>query len=43
MSIEALKVNAITEEPDKVTLTDANASKERPKLDGFDMDEDTIT
>ena len=31
-------VAAITEEDDKVTLRDANASKERPRLDGYDLD-----
>jgi hypothetical protein len=29
---------AITEDENEVSLRDANSSKERPKLDGFDMD-----
>lgn len=33
---------AITEDENEVSLRDANSSKERPKLEGFDMDEDTI-
>lgn len=33
-------VMAITEDENEVGLRDANSSRERPKLDGFDMDED---
>ena len=33
------QVRAITETNDEITMRDATASKERPKLDGFDMDE----
>lgn len=33
-------VLAITENENEVGLRDANSSRERPKLDGFDMDED---
>lgn len=31
---------AITEDENEVGLRDANSSRERPRLDGFDMDED---
>lgn len=31
---------AITENENEVGLRDANSSRERPRLDGFDMDED---
>jgi hypothetical protein len=30
----------ITEDENQVSLRDANSSRERPRLDGFDMDED---
>lgn len=33
-------VSAITEDENEVSLRDANSSRERPRLDGFDMDED---
>ena len=33
-------VLAITEDENEVSLRDANSSRERPKLEGFDMDED---
>ena len=35
-----MRVMAITEDENSVGLRDANSSRERPKLDGFDMDED---
>ena len=35
-----LSVYAITEDESQVSLRDANSSRERPKLEGFDMDED---
>jgi hypothetical protein len=31
--------NAITEDENVVGLRDANSSRERPRLDGYDMDE----
>jgi heat shock protein 90kDa beta len=34
-------VRAITENKDDVTMRDAGASKDRPRLDGYDMDADT--
>jgi len=34
---------AITEDENEISLRDASSTKERPKLDGFDMDEDTVT
>ena len=34
-------VKAITEDPDEITMRDANGSKERPKLDGYDIDAET--
>ena len=34
---------AITETDNEISLRDANSSRERPKLEGFDMDEDTVT
>lgn len=33
---------AITEDENEISLRDANSSKERPKLDGYDMDEDIV-
>jgi hypothetical protein len=38
---ETLRVMAITEDENQVSLRDANSSRERPRLEGFDMDEDT--
>jgi hypothetical protein len=32
---------AITEDENEISLRDANSSRERPRLDGFDMDQDT--
>jgi hypothetical protein len=32
-------VNAITEEPESITMRDGNASKQRPKNEAYDMDE----
>lgn len=37
---DALRVRAITEDENEVSLRDANSSRERPRLEGFDMDED---
>ena len=34
-------VNAITEDEDTITMRDANSSKDRPRIDGYDMDEAT--
>lgn len=34
---------AITEDENEISLRDANSSRERPKLDGFDMDEDVVS
>lgn len=34
-------VGAITEDPNEVTMRDVGASKERPPLDGYDVDADT--
>lgn len=42
MFIETLRVFAITEDENEVSLRDANSSRERPRLDGFDMDEDVV-
>lgn len=36
----AIAVFCITEDENQVSLRDANSSRERPRLDGFDMDED---
>jgi hypothetical protein len=33
-------VNAITEEPDKITMRDAGATKDRPSIEGYDMNDD---
>ena len=33
------RVQAITEEPDKITMRDAGATKDRPRIDGYDMEE----
>lgn len=34
---------AITEDENEISLRDANSSRERPRLDGFDMDQDTYS
>ena len=34
-------VTAITEDDNKISVRDAGSTKERPRLDGFDMDEAT--
>jgi len=31
---------AITEEPDKISMRDAGATKDRPKIEGYDMEEE---
>jgi len=36
-----ITVNAITENKDDVTMRDAGASKDRPRIDGYDMDAET--
>jgi hypothetical protein len=41
--IETIRVLAITEDENEISLRDANSSRERPKLDGFDMDQDTVS
>lgn len=33
---------AITEDESEISLRDANSKRERPKLEGFDMDDDTV-
>lgn len=33
-------VKAITEEPDKITMRDAGATKDRPRIEGYDMGDD---
>lgn len=33
---------AITEDDNEISLRDANSSRERPKLEGFDMDSDVV-
>lgn len=35
-------MQAITEDENEISLRDANSSRERPKLEGFDMDEDVV-
>jgi heat shock protein beta len=40
LSALALAVFGITEDENQVSLRDANSSRERPRLDGFDMDDD---
>lgn len=35
-----MKVQAITEDENEINLRDANSSRERPRLEGFDLDED---
>ncbi len=37
-----MRVQAITEDENEISLRDANSSRERPTLDGFDMDQDTV-
>jgi hypothetical protein len=38
--LESIRVMAITEDENEISLRDANASRERPRLEGFDMDQD---
>ena len=33
------QVKAITEEPDKITMRDAGSTKDRPRIDGYDISE----
>lgn len=33
---------AITEDENEISLRDASHTKERPRLEAFDMDEDTV-
>ena len=40
--LDTIKVMAITEDENEISLRDANSSRERPKLEGFDMDEDVV-
>ena len=40
---ETMRVMAITEDENNVSLRDANSSRERPRLEGFDMDEDVAS
>jgi len=40
---ESIRVMAITEDENEISLRDANSSRERPRLDGFDMDQDTVS
>ena len=40
LALSAVLVYCITEDENQVSLRDANSSRERPRLDGFDMDED---
>ena len=39
MSSDSFFVRGITEDEDAVTLRDGAASQERPRLEGYDMDE----
>jgi len=32
---------AITEDENEISLRDASSTRERPRLEGFDMDQDT--
>lgn len=43
LSLDTFNVLAITEDENEVSLRDANSSRERPRLEGFDMDEDVQT
>ena len=40
---ETIRVSAITEDDNEISLRDASSTRERPRLDGFDMDQDTAT
>ena len=37
-----MRVVAITEDENEVSLRDANSKRERPKLEGYDFDADTL-
>ena len=37
-----MHVNAITEDENEVSLRDASSTRERPRLDAYDMDEDVV-
>ena len=41
--VETIRVSAITEDENEISLRDANSSRERPRLEGFDMDQDTAS
>ena len=41
-STESLRVVAITEDENEVSLRDANSKRERPRLENFDIDSDTM-
>jgi hypothetical protein len=41
--VESMRVMAITEDENEISLRDANASRERPRLEGFDMDTDVVS
>ena len=40
LSKDPALVQAITEDENNVVMRDANASKERPRLEGYDLDDD---
>lgn len=39
---ESIRVMAITEDENEISLRDASATRERPRLEGFDMDTDVV-
>lgn len=39
---EVQKVQAITEDMNEINMRDASASKERPRIEGYDMDEEAV-
>jgi hypothetical protein len=39
---ETLRVMAITEDENEISLRDAGSTRERPRLEAYDMDEDVV-
>ena len=41
-SADVQKVVAITEDDNEIAMRDANSSRERPKLEGYDFEDDDL-
>ena len=40
--LATIRVNAITEDENEVSLRDAGSTRERPRLEAYDLDEDIV-